>query len=84
MIPARASAVAAGVSMVTAGSMLANLASYALQVVAADLLGPAGYGEFGPLLARSDRVEGWADPSTAKGQPFAFTWTLSGPPSAAP
>lgn len=51
MIPARASAVAAGVSMVTAGSMLANLASYALQVVAADLLGPTGYGEFGPLLA---------------------------------
>ncbi|MBY6367782.1 polysaccharide biosynthesis protein [Rhodococcoides corynebacterioides] len=51
MIPARASAVAAGVSMVTAGSMLANVASYGLQLVAADLLGPAGYGEFGPLLA---------------------------------
>ncbi|KXX56117.1 polysaccharide biosynthesis protein [Rhodococcus sp. LB1] len=41
----------AGVTMVTAGSMTANIASYLLQLLASRWLGPAGYGEFASLLA---------------------------------
>lgn len=51
MIPARTSALAAGVGVVTAGSMLANIASYVLQIVAGRVLGTEGFGEFAPLLA---------------------------------
>lgn len=51
MIPARSSTVVAGVSIVTVGSMLANIASYFLHVPAGRLLGPEGYGEFASLLA---------------------------------
>lgn len=42
---------AAGVSMVLAGSMTANVASYLLAWLASRWLGPAGYGEFASLLA---------------------------------
>ncbi|MEU2005647.1 polysaccharide biosynthesis protein [Rhodococcus sp. NPDC019627] len=41
----------AGVTMVTAGSMVANVASYLLHLPASRWLGPAGYGEFASLLA---------------------------------
>lgn len=41
----------AGVTMVTAGSMIANIASYLLHLPASRWLGPAGYGEFASLLA---------------------------------
>ncbi|WP_407107518.1 polysaccharide biosynthesis protein [Rhodococcus aetherivorans] len=41
----------AGMTMVTAGAMTANLASYLLHLPAAQWLGPAGYGEFAGLLA---------------------------------
>ncbi|NMM84516.1 polysaccharide biosynthesis protein [Rhodococcus sp. SRB_17] len=42
---------AAGVSMVMAGSMTANVAAYLLAWLASRWLGPAGYGEFASLLA---------------------------------
>ncbi|TQC47526.1 polysaccharide biosynthesis protein [Rhodococcus sp. WS4] len=45
------SSAVAGVTMVTAGSMTANIASYLLQLLASRWLGPAGYGEFASLLA---------------------------------
>lgn len=48
--PATGTAVA-GMTMVTAGAMTANLASYLLHLPAAQWLGPAGYGEFASLLA---------------------------------
>ena len=48
--PATTSAVA-GMTMVTAGSMTANIASYLLALLAARWLGPAGYGEFAALTA---------------------------------
>ncbi|WP_137875115.1 polysaccharide biosynthesis protein [Rhodococcus sp. Q] len=48
--PATTSAVA-GMTMVTAGSMTANVASYLLALLAARWLGPAGYGEFAALTA---------------------------------
>lgn len=48
--PGTTSAVA-GMTMVTAGSMTANAASYVLALVAAGWLGPAGYGEFAALTA---------------------------------
>ncbi|AQA26228.1 polysaccharide biosynthesis family protein [Rhodococcus sp. MTM3W5.2] len=48
--PAATSAVA-GMTMVTAGSMTANLASYVLALLASRWLGPAGYSEFASLLA---------------------------------
>ena len=51
MIPARASTVVAGVSIVTAGSMAANIASYLLHLPAGRVLGPQGYGVFASLLA---------------------------------
>jgi O-antigen/teichoic acid export membrane protein len=38
-------------TMVTAGSMTANIASYLLALLAARWLGPAGYGEFAALTA---------------------------------
>lgn len=41
----------AGMTMVTAGSMTANVASYLLALLAARWLGPAGYGEFAALTA---------------------------------
>ncbi|CRK50597.1 conserved membrane hypothetical protein [Rhodococcus sp. RD6.2] len=41
----------AGMTMVTAGSMTANIASYLLALLAARWLGPAGYGEFAALTA---------------------------------
>ena len=41
----------AGATMVTAGSMVANVASYLLHLPASRWLGPAGYGEFASLLA---------------------------------
>ncbi|KAA0017396.1 polysaccharide biosynthesis protein [Antrihabitans cavernicola] len=40
----------AGMTMVTAGSMTANVAGYLLQVLASRWLGPAGYSEFATLL----------------------------------
>lgn len=43
--------VAAGVGLVTAGSMVANIASYLLAAAAAILLGPGLYSEFASLLA---------------------------------
>ncbi|NLE78227.1 MAG: polysaccharide biosynthesis protein [Rhodococcus sp.] len=48
--PSTHSAVA-GVTMVTAGSMIANIASYLLHLPASRWLGPVGYGEFASLLA---------------------------------
>nr|GLK38158.1 polysaccharide biosynthesis protein [Rhodococcus wratislaviensis] len=45
------SSAVAGVTMVTAGSMIANIASYLLHLPASRWLGPAGYGEFASLLA---------------------------------
>ncbi|MFD4267968.1 polysaccharide biosynthesis protein [Rhodococcus sp. NPDC058481] len=48
--PAATSAVA-GMTMVTAGSMTANLASYVLALLASRWLGPSGYSEFASLLA---------------------------------
>ncbi|MFF2111959.1 polysaccharide biosynthesis protein [Rhodococcus koreensis] len=45
------SSAVAGVTMVTAGSMTANIASYLLAWAASAWLGPAGYGEFASLLA---------------------------------
>ncbi|TJZ80386.1 polysaccharide biosynthesis protein [Rhodococcus oryzae] len=48
--PAATSAVA-GMTMVTVGSMTANLASYVLALLASRWLGPAGYSEFASLLA---------------------------------
>ncbi|NKS63309.1 polysaccharide biosynthesis protein [Rhodococcus hoagii] len=41
----------AGMTMVTVGSMTANIAAYLLALPAARWLGPAGYGEFAALLA---------------------------------
>ncbi|NLU61841.1 polysaccharide biosynthesis protein [Rhodococcus sp. HNM0563] len=41
----------AGMTMVTAGAMTANIASYLLHLPAGRWLGPAGYGEFASLLA---------------------------------
>ena len=41
----------AGMGMVTAGSMFANVAAYLLQVLASRMLGVEGYGEFASLLA---------------------------------
>lgn len=41
----------AGMTMVTVGAMIANLASYLLHLPAGRWLGPAGYGEFASLLA---------------------------------
>ncbi|MGF7120272.1 polysaccharide biosynthesis protein [Rhodococcus sp. BE178] len=41
----------AGMTMVTAGSMTANLAAYVLQLLALRWLGPSAYGEFASLLA---------------------------------
>ncbi|WP_072843329.1 polysaccharide biosynthesis protein [Rhodococcus tukisamuensis] len=41
----------AGMTMVTVGSMTANVASYLLALLASRLLGPAGYSEFASLLA---------------------------------
>ncbi|WP_107986431.1 polysaccharide biosynthesis protein [Rhodococcus sp. OK519] len=41
----------AGMTMVTAGSMTANVAAYVLQLVALRWLGPSSYGEFASLLA---------------------------------
>lgn len=41
----------AGMGMVTAGSMFANVAAYLLQVLASRWLGVDGYGEFASLLA---------------------------------
>ncbi|WP_200936678.1 lipopolysaccharide biosynthesis protein [Rhodococcus sp. Leaf278] len=46
-----AGASAAGMGMVTAGSMFANVAAYLLQVLASRMLGVEGYGEFASLLA---------------------------------
>ncbi|TQF69154.1 polysaccharide biosynthesis protein [Rhodococcus spelaei] len=48
---AAATSAAAGMTMVTIGSMTANVAAYLLQLFAATWLGPAGYGEFASLLA---------------------------------
>lgn len=45
------SSAVAGVTMVTAGSMIANIASYLLHLPASRWLGPAGYGVFASLLA---------------------------------
>src|SRR6478735_8807104 len=45
------SSAVAGVTLVTAGSMTANIASYLLAWAASRWLGPAGYGEFASLLA---------------------------------
>lgn len=41
----------AGVTMVTVGSMVANIAAYLLHLPASRWLGPVGYGEFAGLLA---------------------------------
>ncbi|EOM76344.1 xylose transporter [Rhodococcus rhodnii LMG 5362] len=41
----------AGVGLVTAGSMVANIAAYLLHLPAGRWLGPEGYGEFAALLA---------------------------------
>lgn len=41
----------AGLTMVTVGSMTANVAAYVLQLVALRWLGPSSYGEFASLLA---------------------------------
>lgn len=41
----------AGMTMVTVGSMTANIAAYLLALPAVRWLGPAGYGEFAALLA---------------------------------
>ncbi|QBJ96046.1 polysaccharide biosynthesis protein [Rhodococcus sp. ABRD24] len=41
----------AGMTMVTAGSMTANVAAYVLQLLALRWLGPSSYGEFASLLA---------------------------------
>ncbi|WP_374112282.1 polysaccharide biosynthesis protein [Rhodococcus sp. CH91] len=41
----------AGMTLVTVGAMVANLASYLLHLPAGRWLGPAGYGEFASLLA---------------------------------
>ncbi|QNG20300.1 polysaccharide biosynthesis protein [Rhodococcus triatomae] len=41
----------AGMTLVTAGSMAANIAAYLLHLPASRWLGPAGYGEFASLLA---------------------------------
>ncbi|MGN5236666.1 MULTISPECIES: polysaccharide biosynthesis protein [unclassified Rhodococcus (in: high G+C Gram-positive bacteria)] len=41
----------AGMTMVTVGAMIANIASYLLHLPAGRWLGPAGYGEFASLLA---------------------------------
>jgi len=49
--PTLTSSAVAGVTMVTAGSMIANIASYLLHLPASRWLGPAGYGEFASLLA---------------------------------
>ncbi|AJW41210.1 MULTISPECIES: polysaccharide biosynthesis protein [Nocardiaceae] len=46
-----AGASVAGMGMVTAGSMFANVAAYLLQVLASRMLGVEGYGEFASLLA---------------------------------
>ncbi|MFC4604127.1 polysaccharide biosynthesis protein [Rhodococcus kronopolitis] len=46
-----ATSAVAGMTMVTAGSMIANLASYLLHLPASRWLGPVGYGEFAALLA---------------------------------
>ncbi|CCQ13766.1 Hypothetical membrane protein [Rhodococcus sp. AW25M09] len=46
-----AGASVAGMGMVTAGSMFANVAAYVLQVLASRMLGVEGYGEFASLLA---------------------------------
>ncbi|EME16591.1 polysaccharide biosynthesis protein [Rhodococcus triatomae] len=45
------SSTVAGMTLVTAGSMTANVASYLLALLAASWLGPAGYGEFAALTA---------------------------------
>ncbi|AOW91708.1 polysaccharide biosynthesis protein [Rhodococcus sp. WMMA185] len=47
----RTKSAVAGVTMVTAGSMVANIASYLLHLPASRWLGPSGYGEFASLLA---------------------------------
>ncbi|WP_072688950.1 polysaccharide biosynthesis protein [Rhodococcus marinonascens] len=47
----RTNSAVAGVTMVTAGSMIANIASYLLHLPASRWLGPSGYGEFASLLA---------------------------------
>ena len=44
-------AAVAGMTMVTIGAMVANVASYLLHLPAGRWLGPAGYGEFASLLA---------------------------------
>ncbi|MBJ7325233.1 MAG: polysaccharide biosynthesis protein [Rhodococcus sp.] len=46
-----AGASVAGMGMVTAGSMFANVVAYLLQVLASRMLGVEGYGEFASLLA---------------------------------
>ncbi|RVW01750.1 polysaccharide biosynthesis protein [Rhodococcus spongiicola] len=45
------STVVAGMTMVTIGSMTANIAAYLLALAGLRWLGPAGYGEFASLLA---------------------------------
>ncbi|NLG56071.1 MAG: polysaccharide biosynthesis protein [Rhodococcus sp.] len=49
--PASVRSTAAGMTLVTVGSMTANIASYLLHMPASRWLGPAGYGEFASLLA---------------------------------
>ncbi|WP_374101150.1 lipopolysaccharide biosynthesis protein [Antrihabitans sp. YC2-6] len=46
----RTGSVVAGMTLVTAGSMVANIAGYVLHVPASRWLGPAGYSEFAALL----------------------------------
>ncbi|WP_309297297.1 polysaccharide biosynthesis protein [Lolliginicoccus levis] len=48
---ARAGTLMAGMSLVTAGSLIANAASYLLHVPASSWLGPSSYGAFASLLA---------------------------------